>query len=90
MDFENLIAATNIRTVEDDLAIESPRAQQSRIEYVGTVRRRNDDHVRRAVKTVHLDKDLIQGLFALVVTAAEARATLPANGIDFVDEDDTR
>ncbi len=47
-----------------------------------------DDDVGLAVEAVHLDQDLVQGLLALVVRAAEAGAALAANGVDFVHEDD--
>jgi energy-converting hydrogenase Eha subunit H len=40
------------------------------------------------LETVHLDEQLVQGLFALVVTAAEAGAAMTADRVDFVDEDD--
>src|SRR5690606_32970676 len=43
-----------------------------------------------AFEAVHLDQQLVQRLLALVVTAAEARAAMTADRVDFVDEDDTR
>ena len=42
------------------------------------------------VEAVHLDQQLVEGLLALVVAAAHAGATVPANGVDLVDEDDRR
>ena len=39
-------------------------------------------------EAVHLDQQLVQGLFALVVAAAQAGAALAADGVDLVDEDD--
>src|SRR5712691_12863758 len=42
------------------------------------------------VESVHLDEQLVKGLFALVVTAAEACAALAADGVDLVHEDDAR
>jgi hypothetical protein len=41
-----------------------------------------------AFEAVHLDQHLVQRLLALVVAAAQAGATLAADGVDFVDEDD--
>jgi hypothetical protein len=41
-------------------------------------------------EAVHLDQELVEGLLALVVAAAEARAAMTAHGIDLVDEDDAR
>ena len=70
------------------MPIEAARAQQRRIEHVGTVSRGDDDHTGGTFEAVHLYQQLIQGLFALVVTATEASAALTAYGVDFVDEYD--
>ena len=40
------------------------------------------------LEAVHLHEQLVEGLLALVVAAAQARAALPADGVDLVDEDD--
>ncbi len=39
-------------------------------------------------EAVHLDEKLVEGLLALVVSAAEACAAVTADGVDLVDEDD--
>src|SRR5262249_17436491 len=39
------------------------------------------------LEAVHLDEQLIEGLLALVIAAAEARAAMPAHRVDFVDKD---
>ena len=41
-----------------------------------------------AVETVHFRKELVQGLFALVVASAQAAVPAFANGVDLIDEDD--
>src|SRR5262249_56973371 len=40
------------------------------------------------LEPVHLDEQLVQGLLALVMSAAQTCATMASDGIDFVDEDD--
>ena len=40
------------------------------------------------LEAVHLDQQLVERLLALVVAAAEAGTTMPADGVDLVDEDD--
>ena len=90
MDLEDRDAALHVGAVEDDLAVEAARAKQRRVEDVGPVGGRDDDHVRVRVEPVHLDEDLVQGLLALVMGAAEARAALAADRVDLVDEDDAR
>src|SRR6266480_2852277 len=85
---QNLLTAAHVGQRHDDLAVEAPRAQQRRIEHVGTVGRRDDDDALVALEAVHFHQQLIEGLLALVVTAAEARAAVPADGVDLIDEDD--
>ncbi len=40
------------------------------------------------LEAVHFDQQLVQGLLALIVTAAETGAAMAADGVDFIDEDD--
>ena len=74
--------------VEDDLAVEAARAQQRRVEHVGAVGGGDHDDVGVGVEAVHLDQDLVEGLLALVVRAAQAGAALAADRVDLVHEDD--
>ena len=90
VDAEDLGPAAHVGPVEDDLAVEAARAQERRVEDVRPVGGGDDDHVRVRVEAVHLDEDLVEGLLALVVAAAEAGAALAADRVDLVDEDDAR
>ncbi len=90
VDLEDRDAALHVRPVEDDLAVEAARAQERRVEDVGAVGGGDDDDVGVRVEAVHLDEDLVEGLLALVVAAAEAGAALAADRVDLVDEDDAR
>ena len=67
-----------------------PGAQQRRVEDVGPVRGRDQDDVVLQLEPVHLDEELVQGLLALVVAAAEAGAAMAADRVDLVHEDDAR
>ena len=87
---QDLEAALHVRAVEDDLAVEAARAQQRRVEHVRPVGGGDHDHVGVRVEAVHLDQDLVEGLLALVVRAAQAGAALAADRVDLVDEDDAR
>ena len=87
---EDLLAALEVGGVDADLAVEAARAQQRRVEDVGAVRRRDEDDVGLRVEAVHLDEQLVEGLLALVVPAAESGAAVTADGVDLVDEDDGR
>src|SRR3546814_13787228 len=76
MYFKNLLAPTDIGQGHHNLAIEAARTQQGRIEHVGTVGGSHHQHALAGFKTVHFDQQLIQGLFAFIVTAAQTCATL--------------
>ena len=90
VDRENRAAAFEVGAIDDDLAIETARTQQGRVEDVGPVGGGDQDHARRHVEAVHLDEELVERLLALVVTATQARAALTTDGVDLVDEDDGR
>ena len=90
VDLEDRGAAPHVRAVQDDLAVEAAGAQERRVQDVGAVGGGDDDHVGVRVEAVHLDQDLVQGLLALVVGAAEAGAALAADRVDLVHEHDAR
>ena len=91
VNLQNLHAAFVVGRVNDDLAVESPRSQQSRVEDVWPVRGGQNHDALVSGKAVHLGENLIEGLFALVMTADRPRtAARAADGVDFVDEDDRR
>src|SRR5690554_2988712 len=85
---EDLLATTDIRQANDHLTVEAARAQQRRVEHVRTVGRGNHVNTVVGFEAVHLHQQLVQGLLALVMTAAQACATMTAHRIDLVDEDD--
>ena len=71
-----------------DLAVEAARTQQRGVEDVRAVGGRDQDDVGLDVEAVHLHQQLVEGLLAFVVTAADAGAAVAADGVDLVDEDD--
>mmetsp|Transcript_11410 Transcript_11410/g.38914 ORF Transcript_11410/g.38914 Transcript_11410/m.38914 type:complete len:440 (+) Transcript_11410:277-1596(+) len=86
-------AALAVGEVHGHAAVEAARAEERRVEHVGTVGGRDDHDARVLLEAVHLSQDLVERLLALVVAAklAAARAgALPADGVDLVDEDDAR
>ena len=90
MNLEDLLAADDVGIRHHDLPVEAARAQQRRIEHVGTVGRSDQDHAFIGLEAVHLDEQLVQRLLALVIAAAEAGAAVAADRVDLVDEDDAR
>src|SRR3546814_5521029 len=55
---------------------------RSRVEDVGTVGGRDQDDSAARLEAVHLDEELVEGLLALVVTAAHAGATVATDSVD--------
>ena len=90
VDVQDLLAAADVGQLHIDLAVETARTQQGGVQDVRPVGGRDHDHAQVGLEAVHLDQHLVQGLLALVVAAAQAGATLAADGVDFIDEDDAR
>ena len=90
VDPQDLLAAFQVGHVDDDLAVEAPGPQQRGIQDVGAIRGGEQDDALVGFKAVHLDEQLVQGLLALVMAAAQARATMAADRVDLVDENDAR
>jgi len=88
MHLQDLLAADDIRIRHHHLAVETAGTQQRGIEHVGTVGRRDQDHAFIGFEAVHLDQQLVERLFTLVIAAAKARTAMAADRVDFVDEDD--
>ena len=88
MDLQDLLAADEVGVRDDDLTVEAAGPQQCRIEHVGPVGRGDDDDAFVLLEAVHLDEQLVERLFALVVAAAKAGAAMATDRVDFVDEDD--
>ncbi len=82
------LAPADIRVADHHLPVEAARAHQRGVEDVRPVGGRNHDDALVRAEAVHLHQQLVQGLLALVVPAAQAGAALAADGVDFVDEDD--
>ena len=74
--------------IDGDVAVETARAEQGRIEHVGAIGGRHDDDRFVLREAVHFAEDLVERLLAFVVAAAQAGAAVPADGVDLVDEED--
>jgi len=70
-----------------DLPVETPGAHQRLVEDVGPVGCRQDDDARVGLETVHLRKQLVERVFALVIrTHVRIAATGAAYCIDLIDK----
>ena len=85
---QNLLAAAYVGQGDDHLAVEAAGALQRGVEYVRAVGGGDDDDGLVALEAVHFHQKLVKRLLAFVVAAAQTRAALAADGVDFVDKDD--
>ena len=88
MDLEDGFPAFEVRDRDHHLAVEATGTQQGRVQDVGTVGGGDEDHPFVGLKAVHFHQELVQGLFPLIVAAAQTGAPMAAHGVDFIDEDD--
>ena len=84
---EDFLAPEHVGVRHHDLTVEAARTQQRGVQHVRPVGRRDQDHALVGLEAIHLDQELVEGLLALVVTAAETGTPVPADRVDLVDED---
>src|SRR5262245_37259154 len=87
MNFENSQATGPVGSIYGDTSIEASRTQESNIEAIRAVRSAYDHECLAFIKSIHLDQQLVEGLFALVVSI-DAGSTLSSNRVNFIDKDD--
>ena len=76
VNFQNRNAPDNVRLVDDNLPVKASRSQKSLIQNIGAVRRGDYDNALVGREPVHFNKQLIQSLLALIMTAADICAAL--------------
>src|SRR5258708_22669404 len=93
MNQEDLSSADEVRIANGDLAVKAARALKCRVEHLGTVGGSYDNHWRAGVvfEAVNLRQQLVESLFALVITAhAHHASPALADSINLVNENDRR
>ena len=88
MDLENAFPSLDVRQRHHNLTIDATWAQKSRIQYIGTVGRSNENDSLVGFEPVHFDQQLIQGLFSFVVASSQTGTAMPSNGVEFINKDD--
>ena len=82
--------AVEVGRVDRDPPVEAAGAEQRRVEHVWAVSGRNHDDGTVGIEAVHLDQQLVEGLFAFLVGADLRAATPAAERVDLIEEDDAR
>src|SRR5699024_10520217 len=90
MNLQNFQAPLKRWSFDRYLTVETARTQQGRIQDVGTVGCSNQNDVRVLIETIHLDQQLVQCLFAFVISTTDTGATVTTNGVDLINKNDRR
>ena len=90
MNFKYSDPAFQIRSVDNNASVKATRAKQCRVKYLRPVRCRQDKKSLSGIKTVHFREKLIECLFPLVIASEPSAVTRLADGINLIDEDNTR
>ena len=90
MNFQYCFTVVDIGRVEHDAAVKPPRAQKRGIENIRSVGCRNHNNIVFSLKSIHLDKNLIERLFALVMPSSKSGTALSSHRINLVDKDNCR
>ena len=88
MHLQDFFTAFQIRQFNRHTSVETSRTGQCRVKGFRSVGGSQDNNTCVALKTIHLCQQLVQRLFTFVI-AANLAVTLLADGIDFIDENDT-
>ena len=90
MNFKDLLATFYIGKRNGNLTVKATRTQQRRIQHIRTIGRRDDDHALLSVKAVHLNKELVERLLALIMSPTHAVSAMATNGIDLINKHQAR
>ena len=89
MYLQNFFAALQVGQLHGHTAVKPAGTGQGRVKGIRAVGSRQNNDASVALKAVHLGKQLVQGLLALVVAAKLAAVAFLANGVDLINEHDT-
>ena len=90
MNPKDSFAPSDVGPGNNHAPVKTAGPQQCRVEHIRPVGSSNQDNAVVGLKPVHLDKQLVECLLALVMSAAEACAALPSDCVDFIYKDDAR
>ena len=82
-------AALQIRLIHNDLTVKTAGTQKRLIQDFRAVGSAQDQDAPGAVKTIHFRQQLVQRLFTLFIASAVLGITAAADGINFIDKNNT-
>ena len=91
MHLEYLLTLCKVGQIDRNLTVETSGTKQCLVEHIGTVGGSEDDNTAVCAETVHLCKQSVKRILALIVAAhCRILATCTTYGVDLVDEDNAR
>ena len=90
MYFKDCFTTFKIRKFYRYTAVETSRTGQCRVKRFRTVGCCQNNNTVISLKTIHLRKQLVQGLLTFIVSTCHLSVTFLTNGIDLINEYDTR
>ena len=91
MDFKDCTTLVYLRQINMNLTVKASCTQKCLVKNISTVGSGKDDDTTIGTKTVHLGKQLVEGILALIVATCYVIATTSTTyGIYLVDEDNAR
>src|SRR5262245_54908892 len=87
MNLQNSQPSLARRAIDRNMAIEASRSQQGGVEHIGTIRGSQNDDGLVLLEAVHFAQDLVEGLLALIVAAADSRSTDAPHSVNLVNEE---
>ena len=82
MDTEDCQTSAKVRRSYNHAAVKTARTQERRIKDIRTVRSGDRDDAFIGTETIHFDEQLVQRLFAFIMSATQSASALTADGID--------
>ena len=86
MHFEDPESTVAGRQIDGDVAIEASGAKQGRVKDIAAVCCRENNDGFSLLEPVHFAEDLVECLFAFIMTATDASTAHASDRVDFVDE----
>ena len=90
MYFQDFFAPNNVRIGHYHLPVKPAGAQQCRVQHIRAVGGGDENNALIGLKPVHLDKQLVQCLLALVIATAQTGTTMATHRVNLVDENNAR
>ena len=89
MHLQHIDPALQVRLLNRNPAVKPSRPEQCLVQYLRTVRCRQDQEALGGIKSIHLRQKLVQGLLPFIISAISAGIPALSDCVNLIDENDT-